>query len=326
MSVDNILLHIFSKDLRLHDNTALYFLKKQIEKVRESQIEEPSPIKVGFVYFIDQDYLTKVLNYGKLRYAVLGSALEDLAKNLQKLNSDLFVTYEPTAKSLRYLANQFKINRLLFNTNSEDKWLGFERCLFQGAPVDTYLSGFTNTTCNYSNIIQKNNSMVPLVHQDFVRLIQDDQEVLLKVKPSFDTILRKSEQIEIEKNPAFERFSIMKFKKILDLNENIYKHLPKSCGETAGLTLHKKIMETCKPYTEISIYQSLGTISPRVQFHAMRDEIDYIRANLKDVDDDLELNISGSDQTRLDFYQEYVVRLLWREFFKCSSTYWKLRL
>ena len=151
MELENNILHIFSKDLRLHDNTALYFIKKQIEKARE---ENKNNIKIGFVFFIDREYLTNVLNYGKMRYAVLGSALEDLSKNLKKFNAELYVTYEQTAKSLRYLANQLKITRLMFNTNSEDKWLGLERCLFQGAPVDTYLSGFTSTTCNYNNIIR----------------------------------------------------------------------------------------------------------------------------------------------------------------------------
>ena len=182
-----------------------------------------------------------------------------------------------------------------------------------------YLSGFTGTTCNYNNIIRKNNSMVPLVHQDFVRLIQDDPEVLLKVKPAYDIILRNSEKLNIGENPAFERFCITKFRHCLDISMDVYKHLPKSCGETEGLRMHHKILTKCLPFPEISIFQSVGSLSPRLQLHSMRDEIDNIRSEFQD-DEDFEINISATDQKRLDFYKEYLVKLLWREFFKCSST------
>ena len=104
-SSGNNILHIFSKDLRLHDNTALYFTKKQIEKARR----ENEDVKVGFVFFIDQEYLTKVLNYGKMRYAVLGSALEDLSRNLKRSNAELFVTYS-ASKNL----GQTRRNLVLF--------------------------------------------------------------------------------------------------------------------------------------------------------------------------------------------------------------------
>ena len=84
--------------------------------------------------------------------------------------------------------------------------------------------------------------------------------------------------------------------------------------------MHHKILTKCLTFPEISIFQSVGSLSPRLQLHSMRDEIDNIRSEFQD-DEDFEINISATDQKRLDFYKEYLVKLLWREFFKCSSTY-----
>ncbi|KAM5132326.1 cryptochrome-1-like isoform 1-T1 [Mantella aurantiaca] len=157
-------IHWFRKGLRLHDNPALLAAMKDCSELH--------PI------FILDPWFPRNMRVSINRWRFLIEALEDLDKNLKKINSRLFVVRGKPAEVFPLLFKKWKVTRLTFEVDTEP----YSR--HRDAEVERLaaehnveiIQRVSNTLYDVERVIAENNGKPPLT---YVRL----QTVLTSIGP-----------------------------------------------------------------------------------------------------------------------------------------------
>lgn len=99
-------IHLFRKELRLHDNPVL------LAALESSEALYP-------VYILDRAFLTSSMHIGALRWHFLLQSLEDLHKNLGQLGSCLLVIQGEYETVLRDLIQKWNITQVTLDAEME---------------------------------------------------------------------------------------------------------------------------------------------------------------------------------------------------------------
>ena len=156
-------MHLFRKDLRLHDNPSL-----------RSCLEGSGTFYP--VYILD----TEAARQSKIsanRWNFLLECLHDLDSQLRRLGSRLFVVRGRDVEVLPKLLSEWGVSRLSFETDSEP--FGAQRDavvrkIAEDAGIEV-LSKTSHTLYEPGQILHANQGVVPMLFEDFVRVVEDSE-------------------------------------------------------------------------------------------------------------------------------------------------------
>ena len=156
-------MHLFRKDLRLHDNPTL-----------RSCLEGSGTFYP--VYILD----TEAARQSKIsanRWNFLLECLHDLDSQLTRLGSRLFVVRGRDVEVLPKLLFEWGVSRLSFETDSEP--FGAQRDavvrkIAEDAGIEV-LSKTSHTLYEPGQILHANQGVVPMLYEDFVRVVEDSE-------------------------------------------------------------------------------------------------------------------------------------------------------
>ena len=156
-------MHLFRKDLRLHDNPSL-----------RSCLEGSGTFYP--VYILD----TEAARQSKIsanRWNFLLECLHDLDSQLTRLGSRLFVVCGRDVEVLPRLLSEWGVSRLSFETDSEP--FGAQRDavvrkIAEDAGIEV-LSKTSHTLYEPGQILHANQGVVPMLFEDFVRVVEDSE-------------------------------------------------------------------------------------------------------------------------------------------------------
>ena len=156
-------MHLFRKDLRLHDNPSL-----------RSCLEGSGTFYP--VYILD----TEAARQSKIsanRWNFLLECLHDLDSQLRRLGSRLFVVRGRDVEVLPKLLSEWGVSRLSFENDSEP--FGAQRDavvrkIAEDAGIEV-LSKTSHTLYEPGQILHANQGVVPMVFEDFVRVVEDSE-------------------------------------------------------------------------------------------------------------------------------------------------------
>ena len=156
-------MHLFRKDLRLHDNPSL-----------RSCLEGSGTFYP--VYILD----TEAARQSKIsanRWNFLLECLHDLDSQLTRLGSRLFVVRDRDVEVLPKLLSEWGVSRLSFENDSEP--FGAQRDavvrkIAEDAGIEV-LSKTSHTLYEPGQILHANQGVVPMLFEDFVRVVENSE-------------------------------------------------------------------------------------------------------------------------------------------------------
>ena len=156
-------MHLFRKDLRLHDNPSL-----------RSCLEGSGTFYP--VYILD----TEAARQSKIsanRWNFLLECLHDLDSQLTRLGSRLFVVRGRDVEVLPKLLSEWGVSRLSFETDSEP--FGAQRDavvrkIAEDAGIEV-LSKTSHTLYEPGQILHANQGVMPMLFEDFVRVVENSE-------------------------------------------------------------------------------------------------------------------------------------------------------
>ncbi|XP_055698934.1 cryptochrome-1 isoform X2 [Phlebotomus papatasi] len=297
--------HWFRKGLRLHDNPALL-----------SGITGAVTFRCVFV--IDP-WFAGSSNVGINKWRFLLQCLEDLDRNLRKLNSRLFVIRGQPADALPKLFKDWGTTCLTFEEDPEpfgrvrDKNIS-EMCKELSIEVIQKVSHTLYKLENFCSIIEKNSSRAPLTYHQFQAIIATiDPPAPAETTVTQDTIGKAYTPISEDHD---DKYGVPTLEE-LGFDVDILKPPVWVGGETEALARLERHLERkawvasfgrpkmtpqslLASQTGLSPYLRFGCLSTRLFYHQLTD----LYKNIKRAYPPLSLH----------------GQLLWREFFYCAAT------
>ena len=160
--------HLFRKDLRLHDNPTL-----------RSSLEGSGTFYP--VYVLD----TTAARHSKIsanRWNFLLESLRDLDSQLARLGSRLFVVRGREVDVLPKLFSEWGVSRLSFETDSEPSGAQRDavvRHLAEEAGVEV-VSKTSHTLYEPGQILHANQGVAPMLYEEFVRTVEENMLIVPK--------------------------------------------------------------------------------------------------------------------------------------------------
>uniref|UniRef100_A0A8D2QIQ1 Photolyase/cryptochrome alpha/beta domain-containing protein n=1 Tax=Zonotrichia albicollis TaxID=44394 RepID=A0A8D2QIQ1_ZONAL len=153
-------IHLFRKELRLHDNPVL------LAALESSEALYP-------VYILDTAFLTSSMHIGALRWNFLLQSLEDLHKNLGKLGSCLLVIQGQYELVLRDHIQKWNITQVTLDAEMEPFYKEMEANIQRlGAELGfKVLSLVSHSLYNTQRILDLNGGSPPLTYKRFLHIL-----------------------------------------------------------------------------------------------------------------------------------------------------------
>ncbi|NWR95761.1 CRY1 protein, partial [Furnarius figulus] len=262
-------LHLFRRELRLHDNPAL---------LRALQTSE----RLYPVYILDRQFLSSALLMGTLRWHFLLQALHDLRANLARLGSCLLVIqgeYEPV---LRDVTRRWHITQLTLDAEMEPFYKDMEgKIRGLGAELGfEVLALVGHSLYDTQRILDLNGGSPPLTYKKFLHILSLLGEPQAPVR---DLTAQDFQRCQAPDPALAEQYKVPL---PVDLKISEESLSPWKGGETEGLRrLEQHLADQgwvpgcAKPRavppsllpstTGLSPYFSLGCVSVRTFFHRL---------------------------------------------------------
>ncbi|XP_041345562.1 cryptochrome-1-like isoform X2 [Pyrgilauda ruficollis] len=153
-------IHLFRKELRLHDNPVL------LAALESSEALYP-------VYILDRAFLTSSMHIGALRWNFLLQSLEDLHKNLSQLGSCLLVIQGEYEIVLRDHIRKWNITQVTLDAEMEPFYKEMEANIQRlGAELGfEVLSLVSHSLYNTQRILDLNGGSPPLTYKRFLHIL-----------------------------------------------------------------------------------------------------------------------------------------------------------
>ncbi|OWK50449.1 Cryptochrome-1 [Lonchura striata] len=153
-------IHLFRKELRLHDNPVL------LAALESSEALYP-------VYILDRAFLTSSMHIGALRWNFLLQSLEDLHKNLGQLGSCLLVIQGEYEIVLRDHIQKWNITQVTLDAEMEPFYKEMEANIQRlGAELGfEVLSLVSHSLYNTQRILDLNGGSPPLTYKRFLHIL-----------------------------------------------------------------------------------------------------------------------------------------------------------
>uniref|UniRef100_H3AWN2 Cryptochrome circadian regulator 4 n=1 Tax=Latimeria chalumnae TaxID=7897 RepID=H3AWN2_LATCH len=152
-------IHIFRKGLRLHDNPIL------LAALEFSRVVYP-------VYILDRKLLESGVIIGALRWRFILQSLEDLHRNLVKLNSRLFVIQGDYEQILREYVQKWTITQVTFDTEIEPFYKEMDKVRLMGKEMGfTVLFSVAHALYDVARIVENNGGQPPLTYKKFLHVL-----------------------------------------------------------------------------------------------------------------------------------------------------------
>uniref|UniRef100_A0A8C4IXK0 Cryptochrome-1-like n=1 Tax=Dromaius novaehollandiae TaxID=8790 RepID=A0A8C4IXK0_DRONO len=153
-------IHLFRKELRLHDNPTL------LAALESSEVVYP-------IYILDRKFMTSVMNIGALRWHFLLQSLENLQKNLLQLDSCLLVIQGEYGAVLRDHVKKWNITQVSLDAEVEPFYKEMEaniRSLGEELGFEV-LSLIGHSLYDAKRILDLNGGTPPLTYKRFLHIL-----------------------------------------------------------------------------------------------------------------------------------------------------------
>ncbi|KAM7032488.1 cryptochrome-1-like isoform 1-T1 [Acridotheres tristis] len=262
-------IHLFRKELRLHDNPVL------LAALQSSEALYP-------VYILDRAFLTSSMHIGALRWHFLLQSLEDLHKNLCQLGSSLLVIQGEYESVLRDHIQKWNITQVTLDAEMEPFYKEMEANIQRlGAELGfEVLSLVSHSLYDTQRILDLNGGSPPLTYKRFLHILS------LLGDPEVPVRNLTAEDFQRCRAPDPGLAECYRVPLPVDLKISPENHSPWKGGETEGLqrleqhltdqgwvasfTKPKTIPNSLLPSTTgLSPYFSMGCLSVRTFFYRL---------------------------------------------------------